>query len=175
MATLDELGFEMERRVIVFHRDTTMPGGSQLGYIGDPNAAVNGATPGQTLLYNSPSGTRYLDKGTNPHEAWSKTQDGAGGIWVKDGTGTGGGGDIFESETFILTSTDIANGYVQLVYQPVTADEVIFSIKNAPAQHYGDDFKQDPIFLKRISWEGMELEGLLQVGDKITITYTRGS
>ena len=68
MATLETLTFELERRSILFHKDTSMPDETQLGYNGDPNLAVNGNTDGETLIYNSPSGTRYLNKSVTPYE-----------------------------------------------------------------------------------------------------------
>ena len=48
--SLESLEFELPRRVILFHRDTEMPDQSLLGYTGDPNNAVEGNTPGETLL-----------------------------------------------------------------------------------------------------------------------------
>jgi len=80
MPTTAELAFELERRIIVFHNATSLPDDTQLGYIGDPNNVVNGATAGQTLLYNCPSGTFFLDKSQNPHDIYQKVQDGAGGL-----------------------------------------------------------------------------------------------
>ena len=51
MALIDDLLFEMERRSILFHRDTTMPDGSQFGYTGNPNNAVPATTDGEFLLH----------------------------------------------------------------------------------------------------------------------------
>jgi hypothetical protein len=67
MADINDLLFEIERRSIIFHRDTSMPDGSQLGYTGNPNYVDPGNSDGQFLLYHSPSGTHYLDKSVNPH------------------------------------------------------------------------------------------------------------
>ncbi len=172
MADINDLAFEMERRGVVFHRDTSMPDDSQLGYIGDPNACVAGNSDGEFLLYNSPSGTTYLDKTTSPYDSWTKIQDIPGGLWVEDGSG-GSGGEYVEAEIFVLDAADISNRYVSLIYQPLTSDEINFSVKNAPSQFYGDDFRQDATFLKRITWETLELESILVIGDKITISYTR--
>lgn len=55
---VDVLGFELERRVILFKSTTTLPDNSVLGYNGDPNNITN-STPGEFLLYNCPVGTRY--------------------------------------------------------------------------------------------------------------------
>jgi len=172
MATTTELSFEVERRIILFHRDTTMPDDTQLGYTGDPNSASNGATAGQTLLYNSPSGAKYLDKSTDPYERWAKVQDTAGGTWVSEGSSTSTG-LLIEVETFTLDATDISNMYVTITYAPDPAEDTKLEIKNACGQHYGDDYKQNSLFLKRIEWESMDLEGVLIAGDKLTITYTR--
>lgn len=172
MPTTTELGFEVERRVIIFHRDTTLPDNTQLGYTGNPNNVVNGNTPGENLLYYSPSGTKYLDKGQNPHIRYTKAQDAAGGLWIQAGGGVGG--ELFEAEVFILDATDISNMYVQLSQIPTTNTEIEFLIGSAPIQEYGTDFKQDATFLKRITWEGLNLEASLQVDDEIKITYTRG-
>ncbi len=84
MPTLDDLNFELERRIILFHRDTSLPDDSQLGYVGDPNAAINNNSPGETLLYNCPAGARYLDKALDPQQRWVKVQDIPGGIWEKE-------------------------------------------------------------------------------------------
>ncbi len=172
MATLDSLQFEMERRIVLLHRDTSMPDDTQLGYVGDPNSVINGNTPGETLLYNAPSGTKFLDKGADPYERYIKVRDTAGGLWDTDAGGAGTG-EIVEAEVFILDATDISNRYLALTYEPATQDEISFNVKNAPTQHYGDDYKQDDTFLKRITWELMDLESSLVIGDKITVTYTR--
>lgn len=90
MPSLEDLGFELERRSIVFHRDTTMPDTTQLGYVGDPNNAVDGNTPGETLLYYCPSGTRYLDKSVAPYTRWVKVSDDPGGLWEMEASGQAG-------------------------------------------------------------------------------------
>jgi hypothetical protein len=80
MATLSEMGFEIERRGIIFHRDTSMPDETQLGYSGNPNNVSNGNTPGESLLYNCPSGTTYINKGIMPYDIYDKVEDSAGGL-----------------------------------------------------------------------------------------------
>jgi len=172
MPTTDQLGFEVERRVIILHRDTSMPDDTQLGYIGDPNNAINGNSDGETLLYNSPSGTAYIDKGSSLHERWAKVQDGAGGLWELD-AGEDVEASLVEIETFDLIASDITAMYVQLLYQPLYAEDVKLTVKNAPTQQYGDDYKQNATFLKQITWEGLALENILSIGDKLTITYVR--
>lgn len=60
MADFASLQFEMERRSILFTANTTMPDNSLLGFEGNPNSIVSPSTAGQTLIYNSPRGTNYL-------------------------------------------------------------------------------------------------------------------
>lgn len=94
MATLDSLQFEMERRVILFKPTTTMPDLSQLGYNADPNLIVTPSTPGETLLYNCPNNTRYVnyDASGNTVQEWYKHSQpnywlplgGASGTFVKE-------------------------------------------------------------------------------------------
>lgn len=86
MVTFEELGFETERRSILFHRNTAMPDGSLLNYIGDPNNAVPTNTSGEFLLHYCPSGTAYMDKSVDPFIKWEKVSDAPGGLWVISGS-----------------------------------------------------------------------------------------
>jgi len=86
MSQLDDLLFETERRSILFHRGTSMPDGTQLGYDGDPNDADPLTSDGEFLLYHCPSGTRYVQKNTVPFTTWDKVSDNAGGLWLAAGT-----------------------------------------------------------------------------------------
>ena len=86
MALIDTLLFETERRSILFHKDTSMPDGTQLGYNSDPNNAVPGDSDGEFLLHNCPSGTRYLQKNVTPFQFWEKVSDDAGGLWIQAGS-----------------------------------------------------------------------------------------
>jgi hypothetical protein len=89
MATLEGLQFEMERRVILFKPTTTMPDLSPLGYNEDPNLIVSPSTPGETLIYNCPNGTRYLntDASGNTITEWFKKSQPNG--WLPLGSGSG--------------------------------------------------------------------------------------
>ena len=79
--SLENLEFELPRRGIVFKPETEMPGGGLLGFDADPNTASGSGTPGEVLLYNAPSGTRYIQKSVAPHVQWMKIVDTAGGAW----------------------------------------------------------------------------------------------
>lgn len=76
MATLASLGFEMERRIIVFKPTTTMPDETQLTFNADPNTASSSASPtsGEFLIYHSPISTRFaqLDGSNNVKQEWWK-------------------------------------------------------------------------------------------------------
>jgi len=80
--SLAALEFELPRRLILFHSETEMPDESLLGYTGNPNNVNPANTPGETLIYNCPAGTLFLDKGVDPHVMWVKVQSQAGGQWV---------------------------------------------------------------------------------------------
>ena len=108
MPTVDSLQFEMERRVILFKPTTTMPDNTQLGYNADPNLIVSPATPGQTLIYNSPNDTRYVnyDASGNVITEWYKKAQPNGWLPLT------GGGSIYgtDSSTWQLNMSN--NGVV---------------------------------------------------------------
>lgn len=86
--TLEQLGKEMERRIIIYTPKTTMPDDSLLGYNGDPNDASINGTPGEQLLYGSGNSTRYseFDAFNNVEQEWFKS--GQPNTWSKFGSGT---------------------------------------------------------------------------------------
>lgn len=60
MASTTQNFFELERRFIQLKFNTNMPDDTILGYDGDPNIVVNGATSGETLIYNVAQGASFL-------------------------------------------------------------------------------------------------------------------
>jgi hypothetical protein len=87
MVDLVTLAFELERRVILFKSATSMPGGGQLGFNGDPNTITPpGTTPGEILLYSCPVGTRYQE---NDGTQWYKKT--MPNVWLEFGAGSTGG------------------------------------------------------------------------------------
>jgi hypothetical protein len=84
MGQIDNLVFEVERRVPLFKSTTTMPDGSQLGYNGDPNLVSQTGTPGEYLIYVSPTGTRYQQ---NDGTQWYKKT--APNTWTQFGNNSG--------------------------------------------------------------------------------------
>lgn len=76
-------------------------------------------------------------------------------------------------DRFTLTAGDVTNAYVDLAVTPDEPTRVVVSVKGAPGQFYGDDFQviTDGTSVRRLSWAGMGLDGLLVAGDKLTVTY----
>ncbi len=84
-------------------------------------------------------------------------------------------------EIFELTATNISNKYVDLTYQPLNHSSIALNIDGFTSeQSYGYDFKlvsNDANSMQRISWSaadctfGNGMEHLLDIGDKIHITY----
>jgi len=86
-----------------------MPDLSQLGYNADPNLIVTPSTPGETLIYNCPNGTKYINTDTsgNTITEWTKKAQPNGWIPV------GSGGSIYgtDSSTWQL---DLSNSGIIL-------------------------------------------------------------
>lgn len=87
MAMIDDIQFEVERSGKIFKPTTTMPDSTALGYDANPNDATT-ATPGATLLVNSPLGTFYTQSNGT---LWFKEVGGAAGNWINLSGGSGGG------------------------------------------------------------------------------------
>lgn len=104
MSQIDILQFELERRVILFKPSTTLPDNTQLGFNADPNTIVTPSTAGETLVYNCPSGTWYLQgNGT----LWYK--ESSPNTWVSP-SGAPSGKEKYSYE-FDTTSTGTLNPY----------------------------------------------------------------
>ena len=84
--SIDDLWFELQRRVPLYKTGTTMPDGSLLGYDGDPNDADKDNSPGELLVYYSPQGTLYQESGGN---MWRKSE--TPNVWLPVGSAGGGG------------------------------------------------------------------------------------
>lgn len=74
---------------------------------------------------------------------------------------------------FTLTAGDITAGYVDLPSTPDEPLRVVLHVKGAPAQFYGDDYQliTDGTSVRRLSWAGMGLDGVLTTGDKFTVVF----
>jgi len=82
-----------------------------------------------------------------------------------------GGVNDRQVETFTLTGTDITNKYVTLANVPGAATSVVLMVKGAPSQQYADDFQMDGSNTDRLTWSALGLDGILESGDKFTVTY----
>ena len=98
---------ELQRRVIFFEPTTTLPSGP-FGFDGDPNTVSFGGTPfpdAQTLLVNSPLGTRYSQSdGTQ----WYKKST-APMVWEQFGAGGAGSGVVGEVATKTISEVVLVN------------------------------------------------------------------
>lgn len=76
-------------------------------------------------------------------------------------------------EMFIIDSSSLFDKYITLtdVPKPPYEDNVFLTIKGSGNHHYGDDFSIHNTFTKRVIWNGMGLDGDLEIGDKLTIHY----
>ena len=104
MADVNDLLFEVKRRVVLFNSGTTMPDNNPLGYEGNPNSA-NTSTAGQTLLYNSPRGTHYIELVNG--NLWYKQQ--IPNTWINLTSGTSSGTATFSSQNNVVYTTGDQN------------------------------------------------------------------
>ena len=114
MSTLADAMFEIERRVILFKSTTTLPDSTQLGWNADPNTVVNGHTPGETLIYTCPVGTRYQqDDGTQWYKktlpnAWLLLASGGTSLAIGtiNGQPKSANGAVISSSLFYMQTAD---------------------------------------------------------------------
>ena len=81
--------------------------------------------------------------------------------------------NVRETDNFDLSSSDIANKYVDLSFAPVAPEDVIIITEGAPGLDYGKDYTI--INGNRLSWDGYELENILVAGDDLTVIYDRSN
>lgn len=76
------------------------------------------------------------------------------------------------TQKFTLTPQNISNKYVLLASAPENATQTRLNIINGVEQNYGVDFEvtadNDG---KTLSWASLGLDGVLQAGDTLIITY----
>lgn len=81
-------------------------------------------------------------------------------------------GTGFKVDKFTLTATDITNKYIVLQEVPNSTTDISMDIVGGVLQSYGVDFVLLPDDGgKRLSWDGLGLDGVLEEGDKLVITY----
>lgn len=77
-------------------------------------------------------------------------------------------------EVITLTSTNITNKYVDLTETPATATAVEVNPVGGPAQEYTTDFTviTNGSVVKRLNWSSLGMDGILEAGDKLIVSYT---
>ena len=83
-------------------------------------------------------------------------------------------GSTLDYEKFTLDGTDITNKYVDLTVVPSEPVETRLVVVNGGLeQEEGADFQviTDGSDIKRVSWNGLGLEPILESGDKIVIIF----
>ena len=77
-------------------------------------------------------------------------------------------------EIITLTSTEITNKYVDLDQVPRTNTAVMVFPVGGIAQEYTTDYTviSTGSAVKRLNWNGLGLESLLEAGDKIIVEYS---
>lgn len=110
------------------------------------NVAINGVADGQALVYES------------------ATQ-----LW-KNQTISVPPSNIYTVEYFTLDSLNISSSSITLSHTPTDPTTVTLDVISGSAQVYGEDYM---VSLNVLSWLSTPLYGILDVGDKLRVTYTR--
>ena len=110
------------------------------------NVAINGVADGQALVY-----------------------DGATQLW-KNQTIVVPPSNIYTVEYFTLDSLNISSSSITLSHTPTDPTTVTLDVISGSAQVYGEDYM---VTLDVLSWLSTPLYGILDVGDKLRVTYTR--
>ena len=77
-----------------------------------------------------------------------------------------------QSQTFILTNTDITNKYILINVAPVNRNTTDIEVMGMGPMYQGPDFENTADDGgKRISWAGKILESLLLSGDTVIVYY----
>lgn len=103
--------------------------------------------------------------------------DGSGTLQQVPGTdGTGpSNSEVDQVEYFVLSPTDISNKYVDLSTIPDDASKVRLYVIAGTAQQKGVDFdivvNTPGSDLKRLTWDGLPLDGVLISGDVLLVVY----
>jgi len=110
------------------------------------NVAINGVTDGQALVYEA------------------STQ-----LW-KNQTISIPPSNIYTVEYFTLDALNVSSSSITLSHTPTDASAVTMDVISGSAQIYGEDYF---VSANVVSWDATPLYGILDVGDKLRITYTR--
>ena len=110
------------------------------------NVAINGVTNGQALVYDS-----------------------ATSLW-KNQTISIPASNIYTVEYFTLDSLNISSSSITLAHTPTSPTIVTLDVISGSAQVYGEDYF---VSANVLSWSSTPLYDILDIGDKIRVTYTR--
>lgn len=113
-------------------------------FAADPGIAVNG-----DIYYNTTD------------NKFRKYENGSWSDW-------GSGGSAVNIDKFTLDGTDISNKFITLSGTPTTAGNTILIIIGGIVQDYSVDFTISGAVL---SWNGLGLDGILEIGDKLIIQF----
>ena len=100
--------------------------------------------------------------------------------WMAGGTGGGTGGPGEQISTtalyfyhVTLDADMITNKFIDLPKGVAAGQDqnVILDLKGFGEQFYEDDYEVDESVRSRITWDGLGLEDLVQVGDKIRVQF----
>ena len=72
---------------------------------------------------------------------------------------------------FTLSATDVTNKYITLPAQPYQPASVKLIMHGGGAMIYGEDFQMDGTIPERLTWAGLDLDGIVSTGDKGIIHF----
>ena len=110
------------------------------------NVAINGVAEGEALVYEAST------------QLWKNKP-----IVVPPS-------NIYTVEYFTLDALNISSSSITLSHIPTDATTVTLDVISGSAQIYGEDYF---VTANVLSWDATPLYGILDVGDKLRVTYTR--
>ncbi|MEJ5352443.1 MAG: hypothetical protein WHS65_12715 [Melioribacteraceae bacterium] len=165
-------GLKWKSPVIDFVTQTYLNGLSP--QTGDRYIVTDGINANKIAEYNGTSWdyTTPLDNWTLLRKSNDRayTYDGDTSAWIELGGIAQQEVDVVEE--FTLTSTDITNKKVTLTYTPVNMNYVRLDVIGGGAQDNGADFTVNTT-TRELSWSGLGLDGILEAGDVLRITYNK--
>lgn len=84
--------------------------------------------------------------------------------------GSGPAGKVYTVEYFTLDSLNISSSSITLSHTPTSSSSVTLDVISGGAQMYGTDYA---VSINVLSWLSGSLFGILDVGDKLRVIYTR--
>jgi len=149
-----------------------------LDYIGNVSATgvteINGQTGNNQSLVTGEAGTDFnIDSVGNVHTFNLPYANGStSGKLRQTDWNLFNDKQEYKVEKKTITLVDIANMYVVLADTPRDASKVTMSIVSGPEQDNGVDFQMTAgNGGKRLSWQSLQLNGQLDVGDTVIIRY----